>query len=89
MYSTSPPSISAWVNVEPFVFACFDWSAAEFRAGGATYVPEQIGFNPYEGDLDFSGEMVLVDPDLPQERFERLDLEGDAVVTVKTDSPLA
>jgi hypothetical protein len=77
------------VQVEPFVFAGFEWSAAELQVGGASYVPQHIVFNPYEDGLAHTGEMFLLDPDLPDEQFEELDLAGAAVVTAKAESPLA
>jgi hypothetical protein len=76
------------VKVEPYLFDCFEWSAAELQVGESSYLPEVIGFNPYEDDLTHAGEMVLLDPDLPDEQFEKLDLEGASIVTVKTESPV-
>jgi hypothetical protein len=77
------------VKVEPFEFDCFEWSEAEFQVGGMSYVPEAIGFNPYQDDLIHAGDMILLNPDLPGQQFGQLDLKGAVVVTMNTGSPLA
>lgn len=71
------------VKAEPFLLKSFVVGEALLQIGEETFEPETLCFNPYEGALDFDGDIVFLDPDVSNDKLAEMDLEGESVITAK------
>jgi acetylornithine deacetylase/succinyl-diaminopimelate desuccinylase-like protein len=70
-------------KAEPFILKAFVVDDILLHIGGKRFEPKIVCFNPYDGVLDFEGDLLLLNPDVSNETLAGLNLEDRSVLTAE------